>query len=218
MAAWIYFVTFADAPFMLVVYSVCKVVQFSFPLAWVFLIRSKHQEPAAPATRNLAAGALSGLAVVSVMWAVYLTVIDGGDLALEASPRIASRIVAIGATSPAKFLALTLFFSVIHSLLEEYYWRWFVFGRLRIYWSGALAVIVSSIAFAGHHLIVLYAFIGPGQYWWMTVPLSLAVAFGGGLWAWLYERSGSLFSPWLSHTVVDLGIMAIGYHMTWRLH
>ena len=42
---------------------------------------------------------------------------------------------------------------------------------------------------------------------------SFVVALGGGLWAWLYARSGSLFSPWLSHTLVDLGIMAIGYDL-----
>ena len=31
--------------------------------------------------------------------------------------------------------------------------------------------------------------------------------------AWLYRRSGSLVGPWLSHLLVDAGIMVIGYDL-----
>jgi membrane protease YdiL (CAAX protease family) len=49
----------------------------------------------------------------------------------------------------------------------------------------------------------------------MAVPMSLCVALGGVFWAWLYHRSGSLLGPWLSHALVDLAVMAIGYAMLW---
>ena len=213
-AAWLYFVTFADAAFMPAIYSSCKVVQFAFPLVWVLLHRSEYQGRPAAASRGITMGTLSGLAIVILMWTVYLTVIKDSGLALAAQPRIAARIAAMGAASPARFIALTLFVSVVHSFLEEYYWRWFVFDRMRTYCGGSLAVVLSSVAFTGHHVIVLHAFIGPGPYWWVTVVLSIGVALGGGLWAWLYARNGTLFSPWLSHTLVDLGIMAIGYNLS----
>lgn len=216
-AAWIYFVTLADAPFMPVVYTACKAVQFSFPIAWVALAGSSQRGPSRSAGRMVTAGALTGVAAVGLMGAVYLTLIHRGGLATEAAPRIASRISAMGAASPARYLLMTLFISVAHSFLEEYYWRWFVFGRLRVRWGAPAAGAASSIAFAGHHVIVLHAFIGPGRYWWMTLVLSAAVAAGGALWAWLYERSGSLVSPWISHTLVDLGIFAIGYHLSRHL-
>ena len=39
------------------------------------------------------------------------------------------------------------------------------------------------------------------------------VATGGAVWAWLYERTGSLWAAWLSHLLVDTAIMAVGYDL-----
>jgi membrane protease YdiL (CAAX protease family) len=228
-AAWLYFVTFADSPFMITVYGVCKTVQFAFPLAWLAVVGPRRRLAVAPSPgahsipgrnsviKNALVGLASGLALAGLMWGVYGALIQGSDLALEAAPRIAARIHAIGATTPMQFLAMTLLISLVHSLLEEYYWRWFIFGRLRASWGDATAGLASSLAFAGHHAIILYAFIGLGRFWWVTAALSLAVAAGGGIWAALYARTGSLLAPWLSHVVVDLGIFAIGYHLSWGL-
>jgi membrane protease YdiL (CAAX protease family) len=65
-----------------------------------------------------------------------------------------------------------------------------------------------------HHTIVIGKYFGGFSI--MTVLLSLAVATGGIIWAWLYERSGSLLGPWLSHALVDAGLMAVGYDLVWR--
>ena len=43
--------------------------------------------------------------------------------------------------------------------------------------------------------------------------LSAAVAIGGAFWAWLYERSGSLVGPWMSHLLVDAGIFLVGFDL-----
>jgi uncharacterized protein len=43
--------------------------------------------------------------------------------------------------------------------------------------------------------------------------LSAGVAVGGAFWAWLYERTGSIFGPWLSHLLIDAGIFWIGYDL-----
>ena len=37
----------------------------------------------------------------------------------------------IGPADTGKYVALAVFYALVHSLLEEYYWRWFVFGQLR---------------------------------------------------------------------------------------
>jgi membrane protease YdiL (CAAX protease family) len=104
---------------------------------------------------------------------------------------------------------------VIHSLLEEYYWRWFVFGRLRHLLPLAPAVVLSSLAFMAHHVIVLNYYF-PGHFFGLVVPLSLGVAIGGGVWALLYERTGSIYSPWLSHLIVDAAIFGIGWDLLGR--
>ena len=51
-----------------------------------------------------------------------------------------------------------------------------------------------------------------------AAPLSLGVAVGGAVWSWAYRRSGSLLGPWLSHILVDTGIMLIGYDLLRGLH
>ncbi len=216
-AAWLYFITLADAAYMPAVYAACKAAQFAFPLLWVAVAGWPGRAVAGGAPRRpdrgAWAGLLTGFGAAAFLWIAYAALVSGTGPAREAAPRIAARIVAIGAAGPVRYLVMTLGLSVAHSFLEEYYWRWFVFGRLRMRWGGAAAGVVSSLAFAGHHVIVLHAFIGPGRWWWMTVVLSAAVAAGGGLWAWLYARTGSLLSPWLSHVLVDLAIFAIGWQV-----
>ena len=96
--------------------------------------------------------------------------------------------------------------------MEEYYWRWFVFGRLRRHLSFGPAAAVSSLAFMSHHVIVLYVYL-PGYFWTAVVPLSLCVAVGGVVWAWLFEQTRSIYAAWLSHLLVDAGIFAIGYDL-----
>ena len=66
----------------------------------------------------------------------------------------------------------------------------------------------------GHHVIVLREFFEEAP--WLAWLLSSAVAIGGVFWAWLYERTGSLFGPWLSHLLIDAGIFWIGYDLVRR--
>ncbi len=216
-AAWLYFVTFADAALMPAVYVACKLVQFSLPLAWIGAGLLRPRGLLAGTARGAAEGILWGLAMAAVLVGVYAGLVAGTGLAAASAPRVAARIEAIGAATPARYLLLALAISLVHSFLEEFYWRWLLFGRLRGRWSGAAALAASSLAFAGHHVIALHAFIGAGPHGWMTVVLALAVAVGGGLWAWLYARTGSLLAPWLSHVLVDLAIFAIGAHLAWGL-
>lgn len=110
-----------------------------------------------------------------------------------------------------KFIALGAFYAVFHSLLEEYYWRWFVFQRLQRLWALTPAIGLSSIAFMAHHVILMAVFFGWSSPW--TYFFSLSVAVGGAVWAWLYARSGSIYAPWLSHLLVDAAIFSIGYDL-----
>jgi membrane protease YdiL (CAAX protease family) len=130
----------------------------------------------------------------------------------EQAPRlIGAKLLDMQVTSPAIYLAFAVFLSVPHSLLEEYYWRWFAFGELRRVCDTNLALLVTSLAFMSHHVIVIHQFIqGP---WWLTAFLSSCVALGGCVWAWLYHRYGSLYGAWISHLLIDCGIMFIGYDL-----
>jgi membrane protease YdiL (CAAX protease family) len=59
-------------------------------------------------------------------------------------------------------------------------------------------------------VIVLAVYL-PGYFWAAVVPLSLCIAVGGLMWAYLFEKTRSIYAAWLSHLLVDLAIFAIGY-------
>jgi hypothetical protein len=135
---------------------------------------------------------------------------QGAILALEkkTGEKIYDKVAGWGFTAAWQFLLLGLFYSLAHSFLEEYYWRWFVFDHLTRKVSLTNAVVISSIGFMAHHVILLATFFG-----WtspMTYLFSIGIAIGGDVWALIYQLSGSLLGPWLSHLLVDAAIFLIG--------
>ena len=193
------------------VYAACKVVQFGFPLVWVFGVQRRKLTWERPGTAGIAEGILFGALVLGILLAVYhLALKPAGLLAAAAGP-VRERIAGFGIDGLAKYVALGAFLSVAHSFLEEYYWRWFCFGQLQRLLPWKLAAAVASVGFMGHHVIVLAAYFG-----WAsprTYVFSLAVAIGGAYWCWAFRRTGSLAGPWLGHLLVDVAIFLVGYDL-----
>ena len=192
-------------------FTLGKAIQFALPLAWVLLVMKERPNFVRPDWRGLVEGGLFGLAVAGLMVAVYVLWLKQGDYMLEPSEEIRKKIKSFGVDSLAAFLAMAAFFSALHSLLEEYYFRWFAFGRLARWIHLPSAVAISSLAFASHHVLIL------ARYFTWDSPLTwlftAGVAIGGAVWALLYYRSKSLWGPWLSHAIVDAAIFAIGWDL-----
>jgi membrane protease YdiL (CAAX protease family) len=212
-ATWLYFVALPASGWSRTAFAATKLLQFAFPLVWTWGIERDPARPGRFRTEGLGLGLLSGLAIVAVQVAGCSWLVAGTPLAREARTVIGAKLAAFGIATPAGFLLLALFYSAVHSLLEEYYWRWFLFGRLRRRLPAAAAVAVSSLAFTAHHVLVIGEL--AGGYGPLTWLFALTVTAAGVFWAWLYERTGSLGGPWLSHALADAGLMGIGYGL-WR--
>jgi uncharacterized protein len=212
LAAWLYFVAVRDQPTALqqTVYAIGKIVQFGLPILWLFT-RRRQVRWALPSAAGLLEGLLFGIAVLIAMLIGYHAWLQPAGYLAAAEPLIAEKIAGFGVDSPAKYFALGIFYCVIHSFLEEYYWRWFLFGGLRTLMPPVLAAAVSSLAFMGHHVIVLAAYFGAFSP--ATWFFSLSVAVGGAVWCWIYLRGQSLVGPWLSHVLVDAGIFLVGFDL-----
>ena len=91
-------------------------------------------------------------------------------------------------------------------------------GIVKVRGVEAVRVLIglSSLAFMAHHVIIVATFF-PGRFLTLAVPLSFGVAVGGAFWAWLYDRTGSLYPAWLSHLLVDAAILAVGYTMVFGM-
>ncbi len=199
-------------PAQQLVYSGGKVLQFLFPLICFFLVYRRLPRAAAPTLRGLGFGLGFGVLVASGVVVLYYAFLKNSVLLASTAVQLRQKLEEFGVASPLGFALFAFFVIVLHSLLEEYYWRWFVFGWLRKRVSLLPAMIISGLGFMGHHVIILWVYF-PDQLLTAVIPFSLCVAVGGAIWAWLYERSGSLYAPWLSHLLVDASLFMVGYDL-----
>ncbi len=213
IVTWAYFIQAADADqgVQRTLMASLKLLQFAFPLAWVALVLRERIASQRLSTHGVALGITFGVAVTLAGWLLFRFVLEPIPAFQTAIEPIRAKVAGFGIDSVTKYAALGAFYSLAHSFLEEYYWRWFVFGQLRRLVPLSAAILISSLGFSAHHVLVLAHYFG-----WtspLTLLFSASVAIGGAFWAWLYNRTGSLLGPWLSHLVIDAGIFLIGFQL-----
>jgi uncharacterized protein len=221
LAAWSYFLALVEQGgkiniWQQAAYVSGKIIQFAFPLLCLAMVERRLPRLPQPRREGLALGLGFGLLVFGLMMGIYFGVLRGTGMLAHTPERVHQKLQEVNMDSPARFLGLAMFIVAAHSLLEEYYWRWFVFGQLRRLIAWVPALVLSSLAFMAHHVIVLYVYL-PGKFWSAAFPFSLGIAVGGGVWAWLYERSGNIWAPWLSHMLIDAAIFVIGWELLWPI-
>ncbi|MDR2346102.1 MAG: CPBP family intramembrane metalloprotease [Planctomycetaceae bacterium] len=218
------------------VYGLGKVIQFLLPLFWIFFITYRFQlrnnesvddnitSNSNKEVKNdlkliklrlyyLFEGLGFGVIVFVMMFLLYYFCfsIPGGELSENSAgyEMIKKKISQLGLTDWRLYFLFGVFYSVIHSGLEEYYWRWFLFRKLQEICKVQLAIIISGLGFALHHVILLRELFGLNSL--LCILGSAAVAIGGIYWARLYQRSGNLYAAWIGHGIVDAAIFSIGY-------
>jgi membrane protease YdiL (CAAX protease family) len=201
-----------------IAYAIGKALQFGFPVVWIWLFYrhrlrwnqlADDNQPPPQQTKSIGLGVGFGILVVTTMIALFYFVIQPTETGSRLAKMVCEKIASMGLDSTWKYIALGCFYTVAHSFLEEYYWRWFVYDLGKKFFSIAASTIVSSLGFAAHHVILLGFFFGWDSPW--TYVISAAIAVGGVAWAWLFERDQSLWSAWISHAIVDAGIFTLGY-------
>jgi hypothetical protein len=211
-----YFEYLAGTVWQYVVYTPGKILQFAFPLIYMYVVLGwRPQRPPRASAAELAVGLASGAAIAAAAWLIYADVLLPSGVLTGPAERIVQQIDSFGLASVGVFALTAVFYSVIHSGLEEYYWRWFVFGRASgLLRRPAAAAVLASVGFAAHHVVVLGGFFGYGSIW--TWVLSAAIAVGGAFWCAMAWRYGRLWGAWLSHALVDAAIFTIGYDIAFR--
>ncbi|MGY8688132.1 MAG: CPBP family intramembrane glutamic endopeptidase [Verrucomicrobiales bacterium] len=207
LMSWLYFVVLPGTAVGNGLYTLMKILLVVWPILATRLVLGgrmtlKLWEGKPTTARFAVMGLALGLAILVLMAGLMQTPL--GDIVREGALLIKTRVEGMGVLN--HFLAFALFLSVVHSLIEEVYWRWFVYGNLRLLTRPWIAHVAAALAFSSHHIVVLSQFFSIG----MAVFLGLCVGVGGGLWSLLFSRQQSLLGAWMSHMLVDLGIMTIG--------
>ena len=194
------------------VFSSLKLIQFAFPAVFVFLVCRESIELPVWKKPAMRLGVVFGILILVAALGLYFGLLKGTrHLICTLNRRCWGKWKALDWQVPEPMRPLLFFYSVIHSGMEEYYWRWFVYKRLAKSVPDCLAICFSSIGFMAHHVVIMVVFFG------LTSPLaylfSIGVAVGGAFWAWLYGRSGNFMAVWLSHAIVDTALFIIGYDL-----
>ena len=211
-----YFEFLAGTVWQYLVYTPGKVLQFALPLLYMYVFLGwRPSRPERVSASELALGLSSGVAVALAAWLLYAEILVPLGVLAEPAARIAAQIDRFGLASVGVFALTAVFYATVHSGLEEYYWRWFVFGRASALCARpGVAILLASVAFAAHHVVVLGVFFGYTSAW--TWILASCIAIGGAFWCFLYLKFGRLWSAWLSHAIVDAAIFTIGFDIAFR--
>ncbi|MCB0358817.1 MAG: CPBP family intramembrane metalloprotease [Bdellovibrionales bacterium] len=207
LASLYYFVLATERSSAQFAYGTAKLFILLWPLVAIHFIDRRHLS-------HLTLRVL--LRKQAVIEGVIVGVILGGGLLLLLATPLAGILDARGEAIQRKadalgirehYILFAILLSVFHSFLEEYYWRWFVYGILRLATSRVTASLVAAAGFSAHHFVVAIQFFG----WSFGVICGFVVFAAGLLWNAMYERQGTLGGAWVSHILVDAALLAIGY-------
>ncbi|TFB14126.1 CPBP family intramembrane metalloprotease [Filobacillus milosensis] len=107
------------------------------------------------------------------------------------------------------YVYIAIYIVVVNSLLEEFYFRGFIF--LKFYQSGYqwLGYLFSSGLFAVYHMAIFATWFDTG----LTL-LALAGLFVVGLvFCWLDTKSNNFLNSWILHICADIAVVAIGFYL-----
>lgn len=208
-ASLFYFVIFSGHYFAGVLYVAAKAFIIVWPLISVRLIlRTTFPKVTISLEKHRQAiplGIFLGIAIVILMFGLMRTPL--GEVVNRSSDSIGRKAQELGVLK--YYWPFALFLSVIHSLIEEYYWRWFVFGRLKNVVNVPYAHAIAGISFAAHHIVIATQFF-PVPWGFLFGGLAGA---GGIIWSVMYDKQKTLAGAWFCHLIVDLGIMLIGHNI-----
>jgi membrane protease YdiL (CAAX protease family) len=205
-AAFAFFV--APGPVGNAVYAAAKALLYGAPLLWLWYVEGRRGSLSPLRRGGLPFGLVSGLLIGAVVLTAYRLLPAGW---IDAT-KIQASAAQSGFDTPARFVAIAVYLCVVNALLEEYAFRWFLYGRCRTLLARPAAILLGAALFAAHHVIVLRAFFD----WPLVVLASAGVFTGGVVWTWCYERYQSVWPGYLSHALVDVAILAVGWDLLFR--
>jgi len=146
-----------------------------------------------------------GLAVLTgIVINLFFNLTDG---ALPTRDALVDTLAAWG-VGPTRYGPLFLFMALVNGPAEELFWRGFVATELADLPSRRWALLVPTICYASYHGVTVLLLAGsPGS----AVIMLSGVLMAGGLWAWLRERTGSVWPALINHAAATYFYVATAW-------
>lgn len=229
IGALAYFVWWPGYESTKTVYSTFKTLQFALPiLVWGLLTKNLlsrfrnlfyielSRESRVPLARGpLFVGFISAIVFLIVGFGAYFIFFRDVLNVPGVRQALVEKLAEFGVQSAFGFCLLSFLIAVIHSLLEEYYWRGFVFVELQNYFSSAVAMWLSAFAFTLHHIVVIarYAKLEPRLL--IILCASVVVFVCGYFWTRQFFTFRNIYTTWMSHIAADIVMLGIGYDIVY---
>lgn len=107
------------------------------------------------------------------------------------------------------FIFIALYISFVNSLLEEFFFRGFIFLNLNKLIKPKYAYIISSMAFAVYHLAIMGSWFNLGVFFLAMVGLFI----GGVIFNYLNVSNSNIYGSWLVHMMANFAINTVGFMM-----
>lgn len=109
-----------------------------------------------------------------------------------------------GFAGPLEFIFI-LVFIFINPILEEVYWRGYMYEKLRARGTAFYAIAITSVFYTLYHVITVLHLFQSGY----TVVAVLPVMIAGVFWAYIREKTGSITATIIGHSIADFAIMCV---------
>ncbi|MEM8494349.1 MAG: CPBP family intramembrane glutamic endopeptidase [Planctomycetota bacterium] len=203
-------VWFPEAAWAKVGFGVAKVVILLAPVVWLLKIEGAKPKIPRWSNRGMVAAHVTGALIFAVIAGAYY-----GFAHAWIDPSVMlEKVSQFGLDRLGLYLLGALYWCTINSLLEEYFWRWFIYERLRDVLPTSslgigLAVFVCGLLFTAHHIVALSVYFDART----TALASLGVFIGGVTWSWLYAQTRNIYAAYISHVWADVIIFWIGWQI-----
>lgn len=175
---------------------------FGFP----FLFAKRHpttpiKDFFAKEKKPLQIAAILGITVFTVIFGSYLitkSIVDLSSITGELDSRMS--------INAKNFIAVAFYIAICNSFMEEFFFRGFLFFRLKERTNSKVAHLLSSVIFALYHVAIMVTWFQ----WWVFALCMLALVIGGVIFNLMIEKTGSLYPSWLTHGCANLAINSIG--------
>lgn len=184
--------------------SAIKLVLFlMFPVVYSFYDRDiRIKEIFKPKNSGIKKAILLGVSVYVIILGGYLLVRGIFDFSAITDALTKN----IGVTGE-NFVFVSLYISFVNSLLEEFFFRGFVFLTLKRIITRKFAYLFSATVFVVYHIAMMIG--------WFKLDVFLIVMAGlfvGGLiFNYLNEKSATIYPSWLVHMFANFAINTIGF-------
>lgn len=152
--------------------------------------------------RGFGAALILGIGIYMLIlggWAILRNWIDFSG--------IADSLTANAGVTKDNFLYVSLYISFVNSLLEEFFFRGFVFTNLKQHSSRRYAYGLSAVAFSLYHVAMMIGWFHPA----LTVLVLVGLFVGALIFNWVNEKQDCIYVSWLTHMFANFAINTIGF-------